>query len=102
MYIVLVHVSVRPESIEGFRAATLENARHSLQEPGVARFDFLQQLDDPTRFLLVEAYRAPADADHHKETVHYRVWRDAVADMMAAPRAGVRYANVFPDDKGWG
>ena len=102
MYIVGVHVRVKPESVEGFRAATMENARHSRQEPGVARFDVLQQLDDETRFLLVEAYREAEDADHHKETAHYQLWRDTVAGMMAEPRTSVRYANVFPDDLGWG
>ena len=102
MYIVCVHVSVRPESVEGFRAATLENARHSMQEPGVARFDVLQQLDDERRFVLVEVYREAEDADSRKQTAHYLRWRDTVANMMAERRASVRYANVFPDDSGWG
>jgi autoinducer 2-degrading protein len=102
MYIACVHVRVKPESAEAFRAATLENARHSVQEPGVARFDVLQQLDDETRFVLIEVYREAEDADRHKQTAHYQLWRDTVADMMAEPRAGVRYANVFPDDSGWG
>ncbi len=102
MFIVQVHVLVRPESAEQFRQATLENARHSIAEPGVARFDVLQQLDDPARFLLVEVYRAPQDADRHKETAHYQVWRDTVAEMMAQPRTSVKYTNVFPDDPGWG
>ena len=102
MFIVHVHVRVKPESLEAFKAATLENARNSVQEPGVARFDVLQQSDDPTRFLLVEVYRTPADADRHKETKHYQVWRDAVAEMMAEPRSSVKYSNLFPDDPGWG
>jgi len=102
MYIVCVHVSVRPESVGGFRAATLENARHSMQEPGVARFDVLQQVDDETRFVLVEVYNEAEDVDRHKQTAHYQFWRDTVANMMAEPRASVRYANVFPDDLGWG
>jgi quinol monooxygenase YgiN len=102
MYIVHVHVHVNPESVETFREATLENARNSVQEPGVARFDVIQQTDDPTRFVLVEVYREPQDADRHKETAHYAQWRDAVADMMAEPRSSVKYANVFPDDPGWG
>ena len=102
MFIVLVHVRVRPASVEAFRAATLENARNSVQEPGVARFDVLQQQDEPTRFVLVEVYRTPDDPGRHKETNHYQVWRDAVTDMMAEPRASVKYANCFPDDPGWG
>jgi quinol monooxygenase YgiN len=102
MYIVHVHVHVKPESVEAFRAATLENARHSVLEPGIARFDVVQQADDPTRFVLVEAYRSPEDAARHKETAHYPVWRDTVADMMAEPRSSVKYGAVFPDDAGWG
>jgi len=102
MFIVHVHVHVKPELVDRFKAATVKNARNSVQEPGVARFDVIQQSDDPTRFVLVEVYRTPEDADRHKETAHYQVWRDAVAEMMAEPRKGVKYANVFPDDAGWG
>jgi len=102
VFIVHVHVHVKPNMIEAFKAATLENARNSVKEPGVARFDVIQQVDDPTRFVLVEVYRTPEDAALHKETTHYPVWRDTVADMMAEPRQGVKYANVFPDDPGWG
>lgn len=102
MFIVHVHVRVKPESVGAFREASLENARSSVQEPGVARFDVIQQQDDPTRFVLVEVYREPEDAGRHKETKHYEVWRDAVADMMAEPRSSVKYANCFPDDPGWG
>ncbi|MGB3904532.1 MAG: putative quinol monooxygenase [Anaerolineae bacterium] len=101
MFIVHAHVHVNPESVEAFRQATVENARNSVQEPGVARFDVIQQLDDPTRFVLVEVYRTPEDPASHKETAHYRTWRDTVADMMAEPRSSVKYANVFPDDPGW-
>jgi autoinducer 2-degrading protein len=101
MHIVLVHVHVRPEHIEAFCEATLANARASRREPGVARFDVLQQVDDPARFLLVEVYRTPEDAARHKETAHYPVWRDTVAEMMAEPRVGIKYANVDPDDAGW-
>jgi len=86
---------VKPDDIEAFRLATLDNARHSMQEPGVLRFDVLQQPDDPTRFLLVECYRAPADQAAHRDTAHYLRWRDAVADMMASPRTAVKYAEVF-------
>ena len=102
MFVVHVHVQVTPESVEQFRQATVENARHSVKEPGVARFDVLQQTDDPTRLVLVEVYRTPADADSHKQTAHYLTWRDAVAGMMAQPRVSVKHANVFPDDQGWG
>jgi len=101
MLIVHVHAHVKPEFVEAFRQATIENARHSVQEPGIARFDVLQQQDDPTRFVLVEVYRTAEDPARHKETAHYRAWRDAVADMMAEPRTSVRFANVFPDDPGW-
>jgi len=102
MFIVLVQVHVKADCVEAFREATLANARASRGEPGVARFDVLQQADDPTRFVLVEVYRAPEDAARHKETAHYPVWRDAVAGMMAESRTSVKYANVFPDDAGWG
>ena len=101
MLIVHVHAHVKPEFVEAFKEATRENARQSVQEPGIARFDVLQQLDDPTRFVLVEVYRTAEDPARHKETAHYRAWRDAVADMMAEPRTSVRFANVFPDDPGW-
>ena len=101
MLIVHVHVHVKPECAEAFRQATIENARHSIQEPGIARFDVIQQADDPTCFILVEVYRTPDDPARHKETVHYAKWRDAVADMMAEPRTSVKFANVFPDDAGW-
>lgn len=102
MYIVHVHVHVKSECVEAFRAATLENARRSVLEPGIARFDVVQQADDPTRFVLVEVYRSPEDAARHKDTAHYPVWRDAVADMMAEPRSSLKYLAVFPNDAGWG
>jgi autoinducer 2-degrading protein len=102
MFIVHVLVHVKPDRVEAFRAASLENARNSVREPGLARFDVIQQQDDQTRFVLVEVYRTPDDPARHKETAHYRKWRDAVADMMAEPRTAVKYANVFPDDQGWG
>lgn len=101
MLIVHVHVRVKPESVEAFKRATLENARNSIKEPGVARFDVIQQQDDPTHFILVEVYRTPEDAAKHKETAHYPVWRDTVAEMMAEPRTSIKYTNVFPDDAGW-
>jgi (4S)-4-hydroxy-5-phosphonooxypentane-2,3-dione isomerase len=101
MLIVHVSVSVKLESVEAFKAATIENARNSVQEPGIARFDVVQQTDDPTRFVLVEVYRSADAAAAHKETRHYQVWRDAVADMMAQPRSSVKFTNVFPADEGW-
>ena len=101
MLIVHVFVHVKPESVAAFKAATLENARNSVQEPGIARFDVIQQADDPTRFVLVEVYRTADDPARHKETAHYAAWRDAVAEMMATPRTSVKYANVFPGEDGW-
>jgi quinol monooxygenase YgiN len=101
MLVVHVHVHVKPESVEAFKAASLENARQSVREPGIARFDVLQQMDDPTRFVLVEAYRTPAAPAAHKETAHYAIWRDTVAPMMAEPRVSVKYTNVFPNDADW-
>ena len=101
MLIVQVQVHVKPEQVEAFRLATLENARHSVQEPGIARFDVGQQTDDPTRFVLVEVYRDNDAPAKHKETAHYAKWRDTVAPMMAEPRTSVKYSNLFPDDHGW-
>ena len=101
LLIVHVHVRVKPEHVPAFKSATLANARASVQEPGIARFDVVQQADDPTRFVLVEVYRTPAAPAAHKETAHYAAWRDAVAPMMAEPRTSVKFNNVFPDDSGW-
>lgn len=101
MLIVHVMVHVKPDTVDAFVAATTENARHSLQEPGIARFDVIQQVDDPTRFLLVEVYRDAAAPAAHKETAHYQRWRDTVAEMMATPRQSVKYQNLFPADEGW-
>lgn len=101
MYIVHVHVHVKPEFLDAFKQATVENASNSVQEEGVARFDVAQQADDPTRFILVEVYKSVEASAAHKETAHYLKWRDTVADMMAEPRQGVKYSNVFPDDNGW-
>lgn len=101
MLIVQVHVQVKPEFVEEFRAATVINASHSVQEPGIARFDVLQQQDNPTHFLLVEVYRTADAPAQHKETAHYQTWRDTVADMMAVPRTSVKYNNVVPPDQGW-
>ncbi|MFN3407556.1 MAG: putative quinol monooxygenase [Limisphaerales bacterium] len=101
MLVVHVHVQVKPEYVEAFVAATLANARESIREPGVAAFDVVQQEDDPTRFVLVEAYRTPDAPAAHKETAHYKAWRDAVAPMMAEPRSSVKFRNLFPDDANW-
>ena len=101
MLIVHVFVHVKPACVEDFEAASLENARHSVREPGIARFDIIQQADDSTRFVLVEVYRTVEATVQHKETAHYARWRDTVAEMMAEPRGSVKYANLFPADPGW-
>jgi autoinducer 2-degrading protein len=101
LLIVQVHVHVKPEDVEAFRAASLANAQASVQEPGIARFDVMQSQDDPTRFLLSEVYRTPEAPAAHKATAHYLRWRDTVAPMMAEPRAATKFVNAFPDDDGW-
>jgi (4S)-4-hydroxy-5-phosphonooxypentane-2,3-dione isomerase len=101
MIVVHVHVRVKAEFVDAFRAASIENARNSVKEPGVVRFDVIQQVDDPTRFVLVEVYRTADDPGRHKETSHYRAWRDTVAEMMAYPRTSVKFANAYPPDEGW-
>lgn len=102
MLIVHVHVHVKPELIDDFKQASIENARNSVQEPGVARFDVIQRQDDLSRFVLVEVYRTLEDPTKHKETEHYRCWRDTVSEMMAEPRSSVKYTNIFPAEEGWG
>ena len=99
MLIVHVFAHVKPEHIGAFQTASLENARKSEQEPGIARFDVIQQQDDPARFVLVEVYCSSEDPARHKETAHYQKWRDTVADMMAEPRRSVKYTKVFPAGK---
>jgi len=101
MLVVHVQVRVKLESVEAFKQATIANARESVKEPGIARFDFVQQQDDETRFVLVEVYRTAEAPAAHKETKHYATWRDAVTPMMAEPRSSVKFANVFPNDAGW-
>ena len=101
LVIVHVHAHVKPDAVGAFRAASLENARESVKEPGVARFDVIQSVEDPTRFVLVEVYRSAEAPAAHKETAHYKRWRDEVAALMAEPRTAARYTNVFPDDRGW-
>jgi len=101
--LLIVHVSVhvKPDRIDAFKAATIDNARHSIEEPGIARFDVLQQAGEPARFVLTEVYRSPEAAAAHKETAHYLRWRDTVADMIAEPRSSVKFENVFPADGQW-
>ena len=101
MLIVHVHVHVKPEHIEAFKLATIENAANSVREPGIARFDVVQQADDPSRFVLVEVYRDTAATAGHKATAHYQAWAETVAGMMAEPRSRVVYGNVYPADQGW-
>ncbi len=101
MHIVHVQVKVKPEFIEAFKKATLENACNSLEEPGITRFDVIQQIDDPARFVLVEVYRTSEDPALHKQTAHYAKWRDAAEPMMSEPRTRVVYTNLFPDERGW-
>jgi (4S)-4-hydroxy-5-phosphonooxypentane-2,3-dione isomerase len=101
MLVVHVQVRVKPDCVELFKRATLANAKASVTEPGIARFDVVQQQDDPTRFVLVEAYRTADAPAAHKETKHYLAWRDAVTPLMAEPRSSVKFTNLFPDDHGW-
>jgi (4S)-4-hydroxy-5-phosphonooxypentane-2,3-dione isomerase len=101
MYIVHVFVHVKPEYVKAFVAATIENARNSVKEPGIARFDVIQQADDPTRFVLIEVYRTPDDPAKHKETAHYNQWREVCEPLLAEPRTRIVYGNVFPHDQDW-
>jgi quinol monooxygenase YgiN len=101
MHILHVHARVKPEHLEAFQEATLENARHSIQEPGVARFDVLQQADDPTRFVLLEVYRSSDGHAWHRETAHYKAWAEKVTEMLAEPRTRFTYRNLYPADSGW-
>jgi quinol monooxygenase YgiN len=101
MLIVHVHVHVKPERVEDFKQATIVNASSSVKEPGIARFDVVQNAADPTRFVLVEVYRSAEAPARHKETAHYQTWAAAVAEMLAEPRTRETYSNVFPSDQGW-
>jgi quinol monooxygenase YgiN len=101
MLVVHIQVHLKAEYVEAFKQATLANARESVKEPGIAAFDVLQQQDDPTRFVFIEAYRTSEAPAAHKETKHYQIWRDTVAPMMAEPRASTKFNNVFPDDSDW-
>ena len=102
MFIVHVFVHVKSNKVEEFKAASVENARNSVKESGIARFDVIQQQDDPSRFVLVEVYRTADDPARHKETPHYQKWRDTVEDMMAEPRQAIKFQNIFPGESGWG
>ena len=101
MHIVHVNIHVKPEYLDRFIEATKENARNSIQEPGIVRFDFVQDAEAPTHFVLVEVYRTPEDVERHRETGHYQRWRDAVTDMMAEPRVGTKFKNILPVDEDW-
>jgi len=101
MFIAHVFVHVKEDQVEAFKAATIENAQNSVQEPGIARFDVIQEQDDPTRFVLVEVYRTAEDPARHKDTAHYLKWCDTVADMMTEPRSAIKYNNVYPGENGW-
>jgi (4S)-4-hydroxy-5-phosphonooxypentane-2,3-dione isomerase len=102
MLISVVHIHVKSDVLDAFIEATKENALYSRLEQGVARFDFLQQIDDPTRFTLVEVFRNEEAPAKHRETAHFLKWRDAVTDMMAEPRTNARHINISPDDSAWG
>jgi len=102
MHIVLVNIKVKPEAIDAFRVASRENALNSAREPGIARFDFLQDTEDPAHFTLVEVYRTADDVAKHKQTAHYATWNESVASMMAEPRTRVVFTNLFPPDNDWG
>ena len=101
MLAVHVSVHVKAGAVDAFRRATLANAAESVKEPGIARFDVLQDSADPTRFLLVEVYRDDTAPARHKETPHYAAWRDAVAPLMAEPRTSIKYSTVYPLDQDW-
>ena len=101
MLIVHVHVHVKPEHVDAFRDASRANAANSVKEPGIARFDILQQADDPTRFVFSEVYRNAAANAAHKATAHYQAWAETVAGMMAEPRTRITYSNTFPPDSEW-
>ena len=101
MYIVHVFIELKPAAVEEFKAASIDNAANSLKEPGVARFDLIQEVDDPSRFVLLEVYRSKNDAALHKETKHYDRWRETVESMMVEPRSRIIYQNIHPSDTAW-
>ena len=101
MIVIHVHVHVLPDHIEAFKQATIVNASNSVREPGIARFDVVQVVDDPTRFVLVEVYRTRDAVAAHKETAHYHAWAEKVTPWLAEPRTRVQYHSIFPEDEGW-
>jgi (4S)-4-hydroxy-5-phosphonooxypentane-2,3-dione isomerase len=101
MFILIVNLHVKPEHIDAFREATIENARNSIKEEGILRFDFLQQTDDPTRFALYEVYRNADAPAKHRETAHFNAWAAKAAEMLAEPRTRTTFGNVFPPDQNW-
>jgi autoinducer 2-degrading protein len=101
MIVVLVHIHVKPEAVEDFIAATEANARNSILEAGIARFDFIQQVEDTNRFVLIEAYRERSDMAKHKKTEHYLKWRQTVEGMMVEPRVGIQHQSLWPEDEEW-
>lgn len=101
MLIVYVFIEVKPEFVDEFVDATLANASASVKEPGIARFDVLQDLDDPTKFVLNEVYRSAEAPAAHKETAHYLRWKDTVADMIVSPRTKRVFHNLFSADEEW-
>jgi len=101
MVIVHVFIKIKPGMTEPFKAATLKNAQNSIKEPGILRFDFMQQEDDPLSFLLVEVYKDDNAIIQHKETSHYAEWCKVAEHLIAEPRERIRYANIFPEDKEW-
>ncbi len=101
MLITQVMFHVKAEHVETFKTITLENARNSVREPGIARFDFVQQAEDPTRFALVEVFRDAEAPARHRETAHFQAWLAAVGDLLVEPRTRQQYTNIFPNDTGW-
>ncbi len=101
MLVVHVHVHIKEDKIEEFKKISLENAQNSLGEPGIARFDVIQQNDDKSKFVLTEVYKTTDAPAKHKETEHYKKWKGSVADMMTEPRYSVKFSNLFPDDSDW-
>jgi autoinducer 2-degrading protein len=101
MHILHVYLQVKPEHIEAFRQATIENAENSRREPGVARFEVVQQAGDPTRFALLEVYRSKEGHAAHRETAHYNKWAETVTGMLAEPRTRTIYTNIYPADSEW-
>jgi autoinducer 2-degrading protein len=97
MVVTTVMIRVKEEHLDDFIEATIINHEASVKEPGNRRFDLLQQTDDPTRFILYEAYDSDEEASAHKETGHYKTWREAVAPYMAIPRQGIKYLAIRPE-----